>query len=293
MLSLSVVIPCLNEASTIGTCIRKAKAALDKLSLDYREIIVADNGSTDGSLDICKAEGVGLIQVEEKGYGAALNAGIKSAASEWIIFADADDSYDFGQIDVFIPLLQQGFELIVGNRFGGNIQKKAMPFLHRYIGTPVISFIGRHSFNVSLSDFNCGMRAITKQGYLQLNMKAKGMEFASEMIAKAGLHHLKITEVPVNLSKDGRGRKPHLRTWHDGWKHLRLILLLNPAWVLLYPALFFLIIGTFLGGILLFSYIRIFDLVLDIHTLYYASIMFMVGIQLLQFYIVLEVYQQF
>ena len=290
MSSLSVVIPCLNEANTIGNCIRKASMALQELQLDKCEIIIADNGSTDGSQRVCGKEGATLISVEHKGYGAALDAGIRAATCEWIVFADGDDSYDFGQIAVFIPMLQQGCELVVGNRFAGNIQKGAMPFLHRYLGTPVISFIGRRSFRVSLNDFNCGMRAITKAAYLQLNMTAKGMEFASEMIAKAGLYQIKLGEVAINLYKDGRGRKPHLRTWRDGWKHLRLILLLSPKWLLLYPAMFFLIIASLLGGALVFSYVRVFQLVLDIHTLYYASVMFTVGIQLLQFYIIARLY---
>lgn len=263
---------------------------MEQLQLSFKEIIVADNGSTDGSLKICEAEGVDIVHVETRGYGAALDAGIRAAQGDWIIFADADDSYDFADIKSFIPLLKQGFELVVGNRFSGTIQKNAMPFLHRYLGTPVISFLGRRSFNVPLTDFNCGMRAITKPAYLKLGMKSKGMEFASEMIAKAGLNQLKISEVPVNLYKDGRGRKPHLRTWQDGWKHLRLILLLSPKLLLLYPALCFLIAGTLLGGALVFSYVRFFNLILDIHTLYYASVMFMVGIQLMQFYILARLY---
>ena len=290
MSSLSVVIPCLNEANTIGSCIRKARIAMEQLQLSFSEIIVADNGSSDGSLEICEAERVNIVHVETRGYGAALDAGIIAAQGDWIIFADADDSYDFADIASFIPLLEQGYELVVGNRFGGTIQKNAMPFLHRYLGTPVISFLGRRSFNVPLNDFNCGMRAIRKAAYLKLGMKSRGMEFASEMIAKAGLNHLKMSEVPVNLYKDGRHRKPHLRTWQDGWKHLRLILLLSPKLLLLYPALCFLILGTLLGGALVFSYVRIYNLVLDIHTLYYASVMFMVGIQLMQFYILARLY---
>lgn len=290
MSSLSVVIPCLNEANTIGSCIRKARIAMEQLQLSFNEIIVADNGSSDGSLEICEAERVNIVHVETRGYGAALDAGIRAAQGDWIIFADADDSYDFADIASFIPLLEQGYELVVGNRFGGTIQKNAMPFLHRYLGTPVISFLGRRSFNVPLNDFNCGMRAIRKAAYLKLGMKSRGMEFASEMIAKAGLNHLKMSEVPVNLYKDGRHRKPHLRTWQDGWKHLRLILLLSPKLLLLYPALCFLILGTLLGGALVFSYVRIYNLVLDIHTLYYASVMFMVGIQLMQFYILARLY---
>lgn len=288
--SLSVVIPCLNEANTIGRCIQKARHALDRLNLVFSEIIVADNGSSDGSQAICENQKVRIIHVPQKGYGAALHAGISAAESEWVIFADGDDSYDFGEIPLFIPFMNADHDLVVGNRFGGKIHKGAMPFLHRYLGTPVISFIGRQSFKVPLTDFNCGMRAISKKAYQQLGMKAPGMEYASEMIAKAGIGNLRIAEVPVTLHKDGRGRKPHLRTWQDGWKHLRLILLLSPKWLLLYPALFFLIVGTLLGGILVFSFVRIFNVSLDIHTLYYASIMFMLGIQLLQFYILARLY---
>lgn len=289
VLSLSVIIPCLNEANTIGDCIAKARQALTALPVEVSEIIVADNGSTDGSLQIVPALGATLVTVEQKGYGATLDAGIKSATCDWIIFADGDSSYDFSEIKYFLPLMGD-HDFIIGNRFRGGIEKNAMPFLHRYVGTPIISFIGRRSFGVKLGDFNCGFRAIRRSSYLQLGMKAKGMEYASEMIAKASLQQLRTGEVPVSLHRDGRGRKPHLNTWRDGWKHLRLILLLSPKWLLLYPAILFLATGFLLGTALLFSYIKVFSIVLDIHTLYYASIMFMAGIQLMQFYIIARLY---
>jgi glycosyltransferase involved in cell wall biosynthesis len=290
MLSISIVIPCLNEANTIEGCIKRARQTLEHLNIPAWEIIVADNGSTDGSQQIITGSGAALVLVPVTGYGAALDAGIRSANFEWIIFADGDSSYDFSDIGNFIPLMNASNDFIIGNRFSGNIEKGAMPFLHRYIGTPVISFIGRRSFGVNISDFNCGMRAIKKTAYEQLDMLSNGMEFATEMIAKASISKLKIAEVPVNLFIDKRGRKPHLNTWRDGWKHLRLILLLSPRLLLLYPAILFLLTGIFLSGALLFSYIKIFELILDIHTLYYASIMLMVGLQLLQFYVIARLF---
>lgn len=290
MLSISVVMPCLNEARTLANCINSARKALQQHGIETSEIIVADNGSTDNSVQIAESLQAKVIHVATKGYGAALHAGITAAQYEWVVFADADESYNFGDLSHFLPAMHNGNALIVGNRFTGGIDTGAMPLLHRYLGTPVISWIGRQSFGVKLTDFNCGMRAIRKEAYLQLNMQSSGMEFASEMIAKAGLQRLPIAEVPVRLHKDGRDRKPHLQTWRDGWKHLRLILLLSPKWLLLAPAMFFLLAGLLLGSLLLFNYIEIFNLVLDIHTLYYASVFVMLGIQLLQFYVLARLY---
>lgn len=282
--------PCLNEANTLARCISSARLALAQAGITQSEIIIADNGSTDDSVAIATAAGARVVHVTTKGYGAALHAGILAAQYEWIIFADADESYDFADVPQFIPAIRSGADLVVGNRFTGGIDAGAMPLLHRYLGTPVISWIGRQSFAVSLGDFNCGMRAIRKAAYEQLNMQSPGMEFASEMIAKAGLQRMHIAEVPVRLHKDGRDRKPHLKTWQDGWKHLRLMLLLSPKWLLLAPAIFFLMLGLLLSSTLLFSYIQVFNLVLDIHTLYYASIFVMLGTQLLQFYVLARLY---
>jgi glycosyltransferase involved in cell wall biosynthesis len=288
---LSVVMPCLNEAKTIGACVHRALGALQACpGIDTWEVVVADNGSTDGSQQIAAQAGAQVVHVDQKGYGSALHSGIMATNGDWILFADADESYDFGEIDLFAARLQTGAEMVIGNRFKGHIEKGAMPFLHRYLGTPVISAIGRRSFGVRLGDFNCGMRAIVKQVYLRLGMKAPGMEYASEMIARAGMLGLRIDEVPISLHKDKRGRKPHLRTWSDGWKHLRLLLLLNPKWLLLAPAIIFLFTGFVFGSLLAFSYIQVFSLVLDIHTLYYASIFLIIGIQLLQFYVLARLF---
>lgn len=288
--SVSIVIPCLNEANTLQECIGTAQHALQKAGMQQALVIVADNGSKDGSQAIAMACGAQVVPVSTPGYGAALHHGILAAPTDWVLFADADASYNFAELDAFIPLMHTETDLIVGNRFGGKIEKGAMPFLHRYLGTPVLSFIGRKSFGVELSDFNCGMRAIKKTAYTRLHMQAPGMEYASEMIAKAGLLQMNIAEVPVSLRKDGRNRKPHLNTWRDGWKHLKLMLLLSPKWLLLFPSISFLLAGLLLSGLLLFSYIQVFNLVLDIHTLYYASVFIMLGIQLLQFYVLARLY---
>lgn len=281
--SLSIVIPCLNEEQTLGACIQKAKTFVKGISFPT-EIIVADNGSTDNSINICIGQGIKCVSVTEKGYGAALHAGILAANGSHIIFADADDSYSFLECNIFIDKFQQGYELVTGNRFKGGIADGAMPLLHRYLGTPVISFLGRHAFKVDLGDFNCGMRGVKKQTYLTLGMQSKGMEYATELIAKAAYKKCRITEVPVKLYKDGRNRKPHLKTWTDGWKHLKTILLLSPRWLLLYPAFFFLVAGSVLGAATLFTGFRIFGIVLDIHTLYFCSVFLILALLLFQFY---------
>lgn len=290
MHSVSFVIPCLNEANTIGDCVKKAVAVIADLNIYNFEVIVADNGSEDGSQQIAIREGAKVINVKRAGYGNALDSGIRYAQYDWIIFADGDCSYDFGDARRFFPYMNETNDIIIGNRFAGKIEKGAMPFLHRYIGTPVISFIGRRLFGVNIRDFNCGMRAIKKSSYNKLGMVSGGMEYATEMIARASFQKLKMVEVPVNLFRDGRDRKPHLNTWRDGWKHLRLILLLSPRWILFYPAAGFLTIGLLLFTALIFSYVKVFDLVLDIHTLYYASIMLIVGMQLMQFFVIAKIY---
>jgi glycosyltransferase involved in cell wall biosynthesis len=290
MPSLTIVMPCLNESRTIEACIHAAQTALQQAGLAEASIIVADNGSTDNSTTLATHAGARVVNAAVPGYGAALHTGIMAANTDWVLFADADESYNFAELHRFLPLMRDDCDLIVGNRFKGSIEKGAMPFLHRYLGTPVLSAVGRRSFAVQLGDFNCGMRAIRKEAYLKLNMQSPGMEYASEMIAKAGLHKMNIAEVPVSLRKDGRNRKPHLKTWQDGWKHLRLMLLLSPKWLLLAPAMIFLLAGLLMGSLLVFNYIRIFNLVLDIHTLYYASVFIMVGVQLLQFYVIARLY---
>jgi glycosyltransferase involved in cell wall biosynthesis len=287
--SLSIVIPCLNESETIGNCIIKSKMLLKEFSL-AGEVIVADNGSTDDSIEIAKQHGAEVLEVSERGYGAVLHQGILYAKSEFVLFADGDDSYHFNEGSSFIQAFEQGFEVVIGNRFKGSIEKGAMPFLHRYIGTPILSMMGRKSFNVGLGDFNCGMRGIQRKTYEILEMKSGGMEYATEFIAKAAYKKCSIAEVPVNLYRDGRLRKPHLKTWSDGWKHLKLILLMSPKWLLLYPALFFFIIGSFLGISLSFNELVISNIVLDIHTLYFCSIFMIISLTFFQFYCMVNYY---
>jgi glycosyltransferase involved in cell wall biosynthesis len=289
--SLSFVLPCLNEEQTLPVCLSKIKTFIAQLSIPA-EIIVADNGSTDGSLAICRRENVRCIQVPVKGYGSALHHGIQHATGSHIVFADADDSYDLREAGVFIEAFNRGFDVVIGNRYQGGIMKNAMPLLHRYIGTPMISFIGRRSFKVPIGDFNCGMRGIRRSTYDLLDMKASGMEFATELIAKASYKKCSITEVPVKLYKDGRGRKPHLKTWSDGWKHLKLILLLSPKWLLLYPALFFMTMGTLLGAVILTRQVKVFNVHLDIHTLYFCSIFLILALTFIQFYCIVNIYRK-
>ncbi len=288
---LSIVIPCLNEAETLAACIADAKNLLDSIAV-AGEIIVADNGSTDDSRAIAIANGANVVEVKERGYGAALDEGILAAKGSHVIFADADESYRFAEGGAIVQSLDAGNDLVVGNRFKGGIENGAMPLLHRYLGTPVISYLGRRSFKIKLGDFNCGMRGLNRGKYAELQMASTGMEYATELIARAAYRHWKIAEVPVPLHKDQRSRKPHLRTWQDGWRHLKLILLLAPRWVLLSPAVFFLLTGSALGCVLSLSYIKIARLTLDIHTLYFCSVFLLLGLQMLQFYVVAKLYGQ-
>lgn len=288
---LSIVIPCLNEAETLAACVADAKNLLSSISIPG-EVIVADNGSIDASQQIAVGNGARLVQVKERGYGAALDEGIKAASGSHIIFADADESYHFAEGGAIVKSLDAGSDLVVGNRFKGGIEAGAMPVLHRYLGTPVISYLGRRSFKIKLGDFNCGMRGLNREKYAELQMASTGMEYATELIARAAYRHWKISEVPVPLHKDKRSRKPHLRTWQDGWRHLKLILLLAPRWVLLLPAIFFLLTGAALGCVLSLSYIKISRLTLDIHTLYFCSVFLLLGLQMLQFYVVAKLYGQ-
>ncbi|MBZ5857455.1 glycosyltransferase family 2 protein [Flavihumibacter profundi] len=286
---LSIVMPCLNEVLTLRTCIRRAKFFLATLDIP-NEIVIADNGSTDGSIDICKEEGVRCLQVPMRGYGSALHYGIMAAKGSHIIFGDSDDSYHFDECQPFYEKLQQGADLVVGNRFKGGVEKGAMPFLHRYLGTPVISYMGRKSFKVPYRDFNCGLRAIRKASYLELGMQARGMDFITEMLARAGYRELNIAEVPVKLYKDGRDRPPHLKTWQDGWRQFRQIIMLSPRWFLLIPSLVFLVMGLLLFFALLFTKLQIAKVTFDIHSLFFGAVFILLGLQLLQFYLLLRFY---
>ncbi len=241
-LELTILMPCLNEAETLAICIRKARASLTSLGI-AGEVLIADNGSDDGSQAIATAEGARVVPIPRRGYGAALQGGIEAARGRFVLMADADDSYALDDIGGFVQALRGGADLVMGNRFQGGIAPGAMPPLHRYLGNPVLSLVGRLFFKIPVGDFHCGMRAFRRDRILALGMRTDGMEFASEMVVRASLNQLSITEVPTTLRPDGRSRAPHLRTWRDGWRHLRFLLAFSPRWLMVYPALFLLVVG--------------------------------------------------
>lgn len=288
-IELSIVMPCLNEIETISVCIKKAQSFLEKENIEG-EIIIADNGSTDGSQNAAKALQARVINVTEKGYGNALKGGINAALGKYIIMADADDSYDFTSLLPFVLKLREGFDLVMGNRFKGGIKKGAMPFLHKYLGNPVLSFLGKLFFKIKIGDFHCGLRGFTKEAYYKMKLQTTGMEFASEMIVKSKLNHLSITEVPTVLHKDGRSRPPHLNTWRDGWRHLRFLLLFAPNWLFLIPGIILFIFGSVLSAILLNKPLLFNNITLDIHTLLYSFSFIFVGFQLIMFYALTKIY---
>lgn len=276
---LTILMPCLNEARTVAACVRDARAYLEEAAIDG-EVVVADNGSTDGSTAIAEAAGARVVHVAQKGYGAALMGGIGQARGRYVIMGDADSSYDFSRLGAFVARLQAGADLVMGNRFQGGIEPGAMPPLHRYLGNPVLSFIGRLFFRVPIGDFHCGLRGFSRASVQRLGLVSPGMEFASEMVAKAALAKLRIDEVPTTLRPDGRGRPPHLRTWRDGWRHLRFLMLFCPRWLFLYPGA-----ALFLGGglglaLLSQGTLRIASLGLDIHSLLYMSAATIIGAQM-------------
>jgi glycosyltransferase involved in cell wall biosynthesis len=279
-MELTILMPCLNEALTVETCIRKARAYLEKRSIGG-EVLVADNGSTDGSQSLALAAGARVVQVVSKGYGAALIGGIEAANGRYVIMADADDSYDFADLDGFVDRLRSGFKLVIGNRFQGGIRPGAMPLLNRYLGNPVLSLIGRTLFASPIGDFHCGLRGFERQAILGLHLRATGMEFASEMVVKASLASLRIAEVPTTLSPDGRQRPPHLRPWRDGWRHLRFMLLRSPQWLFLYPGLILAALGLVGSTMLIREPMRIPGIfTLDINSLLYFAIAAIVGVQI-------------
>ncbi len=279
----SIVMPCLNESETLAICIEKANLFFE-LNTINGEVIIADNGSSDGSQDIAKNHGARVILITKKGYGNALKAGIENASGKFIIMGDADDSYDFSNLNTFVEKLREGADLVIGNRFKGGIQKGAMPFLHRYLGNPVLSFLGRVFFKSSIGDFHCGLRGFSKEAYLKMNLATSGMEFASEMIVKSHLLNLKIVEVPTILYKDGRSRKPHLNTWSDGWRHLRFLLLYSPKWLFLYPGILMMLIGFMFSALLILNPVKISTVTFDVHTLLYTTSVLLIGFQFVVFY---------
>jgi len=280
-LELTILMPCLNEALTLAICIDKATAFLRRAGIDG-EVLIADNGSTDGSQEIARSHGARVIDVQVRGYGAAINAGIEVARGRFIIMGDSDDSYDFSQLDNYVERLRAGADLVMGNRFQGGIAPGAMPFLHRYLGNPVLSFLGRLFFRVPIRDFHCGMRGFSRESMLRLGLVTPGMEFASEMVAKAALAKLSVVEVPTTLRPDGRNRPPHLNTWRDGWRHLRFLLLFCPRWLFLYPGLTLLAAG--LSGFILLQYgpLNLKSIGLDIHSLLYMAAATVLGAQMVQ-----------
>jgi len=286
---LTILMPCLNEAETLGTCIDKANAFLARTRI-RGEVVVADNGSTDGSQAIARARGARVAPVESRGYGAALLGGIKAARGRYVIMGDSDDSYDFGNLDAFVEKLRDGFELVMGNRFRGGITRAAMPPLHRYLGNPVLSFIGRLFFRSPIGDFHCGLRGVSREAILGLKLDSPGMEFASEMVVKATIAGLRMAEVPTTLSPDGRSRPPHLRSWRDGWRHLKLLLVYAPRWLFLYPGAALFSCGTLIVAALLGGPIEIGSLTLDNATLLFAVAAVLVGTQMVLFYAVAKAY---
>jgi glycosyltransferase involved in cell wall biosynthesis len=287
--AVTIVMPCLNEAETLGICVRKALGAIRDAGVSG-EVIVADNGSTDGSVEIAVAEGACVINVPVRGYGAALLAGFEGARGKYVLMADADDSYDFSHLPRFLLALESGSDLVMGNRFRGEIKPGAMPFLHRYLGNPVLSYLGRLFFGIPVGDFHCGIRAFRKDALLELKLRTTGMEFASEMVVKSSLMGLKISEVPTTLSPDGRSRAPHLRTWRDGWRHLRFLLLYSPRWLFLYPGLTAALTGFLLTVWLLPSQRAIGKVYFDVDTLAYAIGLMLVGVHITVFAVSAKVF---
>ena len=269
-MQLTILMPCLNEAETLATCISKAKSWIDNSNIDA-EIVIADNGSTDGSQAIAESLGARVVAVPQRGYGSALFHGSLAAQGQWIIMGDSDDSYDFSRLDFFIEKLKAGYDLVMGNRFLGGIAKGAMPWKNRYIGNPVLTWIGRLLFSCPAKDFHCGLRGFTKDAFLKMDLRTTGMEFASEMVIKANLMDMKIAEVPTTLSPDGRSRPPHLRPFRDGWRHLRFMFLFSPRWLFVVPGTALFVLSTIAFVALLLGPVNIGNINFDVHTLFYAE----------------------
>lgn len=269
-MQLTILMPCLNEAETLAVCIEKAQGWIRRSNIEA-EVLIADNGSTDGSQDIARSLGARVVDVAARGYGSALFHGTVAAQGEWIIMGDADDSYDFSALDAFVEKLRAGYDLVMGNRFAGGIAPDAMPWKNRYIGNPILTWIGRMLFKCPANDFHCGLRGFTRQAFERMDLRTTGMEYASEMVIKATLFNMRICEVPTTLSKDGRSRPPHLKPWRDGWRHLRFMLLFSPRWLFVIPGAAITISSLLLYALLLSGPLPIGGIVLDIHTLLFAE----------------------
>ena len=288
-LVVSIVMPCLNEAETLGRCVAAAREALETAGMSG-EVIVVDNGSTDGSPEIASSAGARVVRVAKRGYGSALLGGIAAARGRHVVIGDADYSYDFGAVPAFVSKLEQGNDIVMGSRFRGRIEPGAMPPLHRWFGNPILSLLGRLFFRVPVSDFHCGIRGFRRIAVERLDLKTTGMEFASEMLVKASLFGLKIAEIPVTLRPDGRSRPPHLRTWRDGWRHLRFLLIYSPRWLYLVPGLFFMVLGALLITWLLPGPRTVFGATLDVHAMLGAAVMILVGTQAISFAVFAKVF---
>jgi glycosyltransferase involved in cell wall biosynthesis len=289
MTELTILMPCLNEAETLESCIRKARSYLARSGVSG-EVLISDNGSTDGSQRLARELGARVVDAPRKGYGAALIAGIEAAEGRYVIMGDSDDSYDFSQLDAFVARLRDGVDLVMGNRFKGGIADGAMPPLHRYLGNPVLSLLGRLFYRTPIGDFHCGLRGFNKQSIQRLGLRSPGMEFASEMVIKASLAELRIEEVPTTLSPDGRSRAPHLRSWPDGWRHLKLLLINAPHWLYYYPSLALMGVGAVLFTILLSGPVSLGGVTFDVAALILASALILVGSQLACFYAIARLF---
>jgi glycosyltransferase involved in cell wall biosynthesis len=288
-IELTILMPCLDEAETLEVCITKARRFLDESGI-AGEVLIADNGSTDGSQALAVAAGARVVPVARRGYGSALIAGIENARGRYVIMGDADDSYDFSKLGEFVRELRAGADLVMGNRFAGGIEPGAMPALHRYLGNPVLSLIGRVFFRTPIRDFHCGLRGFDRARIMALDLHTTGMEFASEVVVRSVLAGYRITEVPTTLSKDGRSRPPHLRSWRDGWRHLRFLLLYSPRWLFLFPGVVLTVLGLLATVILLVTPVRIGSVTFDIGTLLYAVAAVVVGVQAVSFALLTKVY---
>ncbi|TFC55920.1 glycosyltransferase family 2 protein [Cryobacterium sp. TMT2-15-1] len=290
-IELSILMPCLNEAETLAICIDKAQGYLRRSGISG-EVLIADNGSTDGSQQIAEAHGARVVDVTEKGYGSALIGGIEAARGTFVIMGDADDSYDFSELDGFVERLRAGDELVMGNRFRGGIEPGAMPSLHKYLGNPVLSWIGRSLFRSPIKDFHCGLRGFNRESMLALHLQTSGMEFASEMVVKSTLGGSRVSEVPTTLKKDGRSRPPHLRSWHDGWRHLRFLLIFSPRWLFLIPGISAFLIGL-VGTVLLgFGPVVVGEVGFTYSSQIYLAALAVVGYQAFLFALLTKIYAQ-
>jgi glycosyltransferase involved in cell wall biosynthesis len=281
-LELSVVMPCLNESRTLGTCIKKAQATISQLGI-RAEVIVADNGSTDGSQVLAEKLGARVVPIASRGYGSALRGGIAAARGKFVVMGDSDDSYDFTQLGDFIAKLNEGYDLVMGNRFRGEIRPGAMPILHRFLGNPGLSWLGRLFFGCPVGDFQCGLRGFRKEAIDGLDLQTTGMEFSTEMVVKATLFGVRIAEIPTTLSPDGRDRPPHLRTWRDGWRYLRFLLLYSPRWLFLYPGIALFALGAAVSAWLLPGPQTFGKVTFDYHTLLFGAMAILIGFQSINF----------